>query len=354
MDGNTRFAAESQKKPIVPDDDLVELLWHNGSVVAQPQAHHRPAQPSDRDRPGTSGLTAEETAAWFLNTLDDPLEKDLYTQLWYNTIADAALQHEGTFPGPTSHPSSPPPPVGSSGVESSWVGDFCSTFCDSNQVPRTPTGIRGKDAALQSEVPSDAGAHDGTSSSGGSGSNYGGSGLPSDSVHGHKRKGMCRDESDSRSEVKLRDAECEEATEETKPWQRHGPKRRTRAAEVHNLSERRRRDRIKEKMRALQELIPHCNKVDKASILDETIDYLKSLQMQFQIMWMTSINMRSFSYNNIKLGIPSMTPSFIRDELAADGKGKVWLVQFAASLHVLTPAMPNYQGGEERSEEGWR
>jgi hypothetical protein len=37
---------------------------------------------------------------------------------------------------------------------------------------------------------------------------------------------------------KLQDAECEEATEETKPWQRHGPKRRTRAAEVHNLSER--------------------------------------------------------------------------------------------------------------------
>ncbi|AQK89800.1 SAUR-like auxin-responsive protein family [Zea mays] len=156
------------------DDDLVELLWHNGSVVAQPQAHHRPAPPSDRDRPGTSGLTAEETAAWFLNTLDDPLEKDLYTQLWYNTIADAAPQHEGTFPGPTSHPSSPPPPVGSSGVESSWAGDICSTFCGSNQVPRTPTGIRGKDAALQSE---------------------------------------------------------------------------------------RRRDRIKEKMRALQELIPHCNKV---------------------------------------------------------------------------------------------
>jgi phytochrome-interacting factor 4 len=182
-----------------PDDDLVELLWHNGSVVAQPQAHHRPAPPSDRDCPGTSGLTAEETAAWFPDTLDDSLEKDLYTQLWYSTIADAAPQHEGTFPGITSHP--PPPPVGRSGVESSWAGDICSTFCGSNQVPRTPTGIRGKDAALQSEVPSGAGAHDGTSSSGGSGSNYGGSGLPSDSVHIHKRKGMCRDESDSRSEV---------------------------------------------------------------------------------------------------------------------------------------------------------
>jgi len=86
---------------------------------------------------------------------------------------------------------------------------------------------------------------------------------------------------------KLQDAECE-ATEEAKSSRRCGTKRRTRAAEVHNLSERRRRDRINEKMRALQELIPHCNKTDKASILDETIEYLKSLQMQVQIMWMTS------------------------------------------------------------------
>jgi len=114
--------------------------------------------------------------------------------------ADAAPQHEGMLPGPTSQPS-PLPPVGNSGVDSSWAGDICSTFCGSNQVPRTPAGTSGKDAALQSEGPSGAGAHDGTSSSGGSGSNYGGSGLPSDSVHVHKRKGRCRDDSDSPSEV---------------------------------------------------------------------------------------------------------------------------------------------------------
>lgn len=198
MDGNVRSAAANQKKPIVADDDLIELLWHNGSVVAQPQAHHRPPAPvplpSDRDRPGTSGLTGEETAAWFPDTLDDALEKDLYTQLWYSTIADAAPQHDG--------PSLPPPTVGSSGgVDSSWAGDICSTFCGSNQVPRTPAGTSGKDAALQSEAPSGAGAHDGTSESGGSGSNYGGSGIPSDSIHVQKRKGRCRDESDSPSEV---------------------------------------------------------------------------------------------------------------------------------------------------------
>ncbi|KAH7666519.1 Myc-type basic helix-loop-helix (bHLH) domain-containing protein [Dioscorea alata] len=62
--------------------------------------------------------------------------------------------------------------------------------------------------------------------------------------------------------------------------------KRSRAAEVHNLSERRRRDRINERMRALQELIPNCNKVDKASMLDEAIEYLKTLQLQVQIMSM--------------------------------------------------------------------
>ncbi|XP_062188218.1 transcription factor PHYTOCHROME INTERACTING FACTOR-LIKE 13-like isoform X2 [Phragmites australis] len=41
-------------------------------------------------------------------------------------------------------------------------------------------------------------------------------------------------------------------------------------------------------MRALQELVPHCNKTDKASILDEAIEYLKPLQLQVQIMWVTT------------------------------------------------------------------
>ncbi|KAK6260422.1 Myc-type [Theobroma cacao] len=62
--------------------------------------------------------------------------------------------------------------------------------------------------------------------------------------------------------------------------------KRKRKAEVHNLSERRRRDKINEKMRALQELIPNCNKVDKASMLDEAIEYLKTLQLQVQMMSM--------------------------------------------------------------------
>ncbi|KAG8488832.1 hypothetical protein CXB51_016887 [Gossypium anomalum] len=60
--------------------------------------------------------------------------------------------------------------------------------------------------------------------------------------------------------------------------------KRKRKTEVHNLSERRRRDKINKKMRALKELIPNCNKVDKASMLDEAIEYLKTLQLQVQMM----------------------------------------------------------------------
>ncbi|KAM0845804.1 hypothetical protein ACQ4PT_056111 [Festuca glaucescens] len=65
--------------------------------------------------------------------------------------------------------------------------------------------------------------------------------------------------------------------------QRPMTSKRRRAAQEHNLSERRRRDRINEKMRALQELVPGCNKTDKASMLDEAIEYLKSLQLQVQM-----------------------------------------------------------------------
>lgn len=59
-----------------------------------------------------------------------------------------------------------------------------------------------------------------------------------------------------------------------------------RTPEVHNLYEQKRRDKINKKMRALQELIPNCTKVDKASMLDEAIDYLKTLQFQVMMMSM--------------------------------------------------------------------
>ncbi|WOK91705.1 transcription factor PHYTOCHROME INTERACTING FACTOR-LIKE 13-like [Canna indica] len=106
-------------------------------------------------------------------------------------------------------------------------------------------------------------------------------GEEDESNQNQKKKRKCMDDSDYQSEQ----AE-DEPVEGKKSEQRSASTHRSRAAEVHNLSERRRRDRINEKMKALQELIPHCNKTDKASMLDEAIEYLKSLQLQVQMMWM--------------------------------------------------------------------
>ncbi|KAG6513096.1 transcription factor ALC-like isoform X1 [Zingiber officinale] len=70
------------------------------------------------------------------------------------------------------------------------------------------------------------------------------------------------------------------------PPTRSSSSKRNRAAEVHNLSEKRRRSRINEKMKALQSLIPNSSKTDKASMLDEAIEYLKQLQLQVQMLSM--------------------------------------------------------------------
>ncbi|XP_010416217.1 PREDICTED: transcription factor PIF1-like isoform X2 [Camelina sativa] len=92
------------------------------------------------------------------------------------------------------------------------------------------------------------------------------------------------DERKRKEREAIDETECRNDNEETK--QGRGSTKRSRAAEVHNLSERKRRDRINERMKALQELIPRCNKSDKASMLDEAIEYMKSLQLQIQMMSM--------------------------------------------------------------------
>ncbi|KAJ1283397.1 hypothetical protein BS78_03G125700 [Paspalum vaginatum] len=118
--------------------------------------------------------------------------------------------------------------------------------------------------------------------------------LPTSSVCSGNGAGIGNDES-WRQHKRKSQAECsasqdDDLEDESGGMRRSGSRgtKRSRTAEVHNLSERRRRDRINEKMRALQELIPNCNKIDKASMLDEAIEYLKTLQLQVQMMSMGS------------------------------------------------------------------
>ncbi|XP_006647763.2 transcription factor bHLH63-like [Oryza brachyantha] len=67
----------------------------------------------------------------------------------------------------------------------------------------------------------------------------------------------------------------------------HVRARRGQATDSHSLAERVRRERISERMRYLQELVPGCNKVTgKAGMLDEIINYVQSLQKQVEFLSM--------------------------------------------------------------------
>ncbi|XP_019152583.1 PREDICTED: transcription factor bHLH74-like isoform X2 [Ipomoea nil] len=67
----------------------------------------------------------------------------------------------------------------------------------------------------------------------------------------------------------------------------HMRAKRGQATNSHSLAERVRRERISERMRLLQELVPGCNKITgKAVMLDEIINYVKSLQQQVEFLSM--------------------------------------------------------------------
>ncbi|KAG0494420.1 hypothetical protein HPP92_005414 [Vanilla planifolia] len=60
--------------------------------------------------------------------------------------------------------------------------------------------------------------------------------------------------------------------------------RRGQATDPHSIAERVRREKIAERMKNLQELVPNSNKNDRASMLDEIIDYVKFLQLQVKVL----------------------------------------------------------------------
>ncbi|CAN0898610.1 Transcription factor bHLH77 [Linum grandiflorum] len=82
----------------------------------------------------------------------------------------------------------------------------------------------------------------------------------------------------------------------------HVRARRGQATDSHSLAERVRREKIGERMKFLQDLVPGCNKVTgKAVMLDEIINYVQSLQRQveFLSMKMATVNPR-VEFNNME------------------------------------------------------
>ncbi|XP_076957509.1 transcription factor bHLH79-like [Bidens hawaiensis] len=84
----------------------------------------------------------------------------------------------------------------------------------------------------------------------------------------------------------------------------HVRARRGEATDSHSLAERARREKISERMKILQDLVPGCNKViGKAPVLDEIINYIQALQHQveFLSMELEAVNTRM---NSQVEGIP--------------------------------------------------
>ncbi|XP_062202716.1 transcription factor PHYTOCHROME INTERACTING FACTOR-LIKE 13-like isoform X2 [Phragmites australis] len=329
------------------DDGLIELLWCNGHVVMQSQATRKPPRPERAAASATAtalGVQNDEAAAWFQYPVEDTLERDLFSELFGETPTDAGEAckvecGDATVTAPQSGLMPPPRPAhaprekarledvdgvsggvvaktdGGEGTAATETGESSmltigSSFCGSNHVQTPRARAPGDGAPPLGSGKADARARNAatvTSSSMQPRSCAAKTGLPGTAAHrSGKRKQRDATETTVCSllivilsphnhtgtrlaiaeTASMQDAEFESAAVKCQPAQKLTTAKRRRAAEVHNLSERRRRDRINEKMKALQELIPHCNKTDKASMLDEAIEYLKSLQLQVQVMWM--------------------------------------------------------------------
>ncbi|KAL0380258.1 UNVERIFIED_CONTAM: Transcription factor [Sesamum angustifolium] len=94
------------------------------------------------------------------------------------------------------------------------------------------------------------------------------------------------------------ETKCKEGKKETPAGYIHVRARRGQATDSHSLAERVRRERISERMKLLQALVPGCDKVTgKALMLDEIINYVQSLQNQVEFLSMKLASVNPISYD---------------------------------------------------------
>ncbi|XP_038692814.1 transcription factor BHLH089-like isoform X2 [Tripterygium wilfordii] len=134
-------------------------------------------------------------------------------------------------------------------------------------------------------------------------SNGNGNSVNDFECNGKRRKSSaCRDEtgeSKAKAETSGGKASEKQNTQPPEPPKQdyiHVRARRGQATDSHSLAERARREKISERMKILQDLVPGCNKViGKALVLDEIINYIQSLQRQveFLSMKLEAVNSRT-------------------------------------------------------------
>uniref|UniRef100_A0A7C9E917 BHLH domain-containing protein n=2 Tax=Opuntia streptacantha TaxID=393608 RepID=A0A7C9E917_OPUST len=97
--------------------------------------------------------------------------------------------------------------------------------------------------------------------------------------------------------------------------------RRGQATDPHSIAERLRRERIAERIRALQELVPSVNKTDRAAMLDEIVDYVKFLRLQVKVLSMSRLG----GAGAVVPLVTDMPISSVEEEGSDGGQGQpVW------------------------------
>uniref|UniRef100_A0A804NLD7 BHLH domain-containing protein n=1 Tax=Zea mays TaxID=4577 RepID=A0A804NLD7_MAIZE len=124
----------------------------------------------------------------------------------------------------------------------------------------------------------------------------------------------------------------------------HVRARRGQATDSHSLAERVRREKIGERMKLLQDLVPGCSKVTgKAVMLDEIINYVQSLQRQveFLSMKLSTVNPR------LELGADdSFVPRDDANKMCAAATSSISMAQqplpLPAAYHALEGSSPAF------------
>ncbi|XP_040383218.1 transcription factor bHLH49 isoform X2 [Oryza brachyantha] len=144
------------------------------------------------------------------------------------------------------------------------AGGDCSSKGSDSKKRRRPNEVIGADQVHSSNLPSDS---------------------ANESVHS-KDKGEESSPATTNG-GKSKGKGAKETSESQKEEYIHVRARRGQATNSHSLAERLRREKISERMKLLQDLVPGCSKVTgKAVMLDEIINYVQSLQRQVEFLSM--------------------------------------------------------------------
>jgi hypothetical protein len=132
----------------------------------------------------------------------------------------------------------------------------------------------------------------------------------------------------------------------------HVRARRGQATDSHSLAERVRREKISERMKYLQDLVPGCSKVTgKAVMLDEIINYVQSLQRQVESL---SMKLASVNPGPAAARLDYSFESALNKDLLQSQRmsGSSSLVESTATFNMLQHQHQQQQGNNSMQQLG--